>query len=110
MSEQQSFERTKLKKQLTQRKRGKEPTVSADTPAEEVKSTASTKKSSYGSPNGFVGKQWKKHAPTYMQSRPTSKMAFDVCFFAASALFVIKMGKTMNDILSNQIPTEASMR
>ena len=101
MSEETNFERTKLKRQMTQRKRGKEPTLStSDKPAaEEAKSTFSSKKSSAAS-NGFIAKQWKKYAPTYLQSRPTGKMCFDVCFFAASALFVAKMGKTMNDMLA----------
>lgn len=62
-----NFERTKLKKQLTQRKRGKEPTPAAAdaAPAEEAKSTGPARKSSLGS-NTFIGKQWKKYAPTYL--------------------------------------------
>ena len=108
----QSFERTKLKKQLTQRKRGKEPAAAIQD--EEKKSAVSaansTKTSSAGSSKGIIARKWKEYAPSYLQQRPTAKIAFDVAFFAASVLVVAKLGKHMNNMIADLVPTEASLR
>ena len=90
----QSFERTKLRKQLTQRKRGKEPRAAASSAPEETKSvnSSSTTKSSKGKPWLFQG-YLKKWVPSYLQQRPTAKIAFDVAFFTVSAVVIIKLGQ-----------------
>ena len=82
------FERTKLKKQLTQRKRGKEPTGAIEQNPEEVKTAApATKKGTPAAPS-ILYKKWKEYAPTYLAQRPPSKMVFDICFFATSVVLI----------------------
>ena len=107
------FERTKLKKQLTQRMRKNKDGKGAGGPkaitaAEETKSTASkasSKKSSFVMPAVV-----KKYAPTYLTQRPSYKVVFDVAFFSAAAFIIYKFGKQMNDSISAFVPTEASLR
>ena len=107
----EGYEKSKLKKQLTVRKRGKEPsTAAAASQNEESKSVASTAtRKSAGTP-GYLGKFWKKNAPTYLQHRPSSKMAFDAAFFITSVIVVAKLGQTMNDMIAEFVPSEASLR
>ena len=109
------FERTKLKKQLTQRMRKNKDGKGAAsggpkaiTAAEETKSTASkasSKKSSFVMPAVV-----KKYAPSYLTQRPSSKVVFDIAFFTAAAFVIYKFGKTFNDSISAFVPTEASLR
>ena len=109
------FERTKLKKQLTQRMRknkdnkGAPKAVTSSAAAEETKSTVSkssaSKKASWGMPSVV-----KHYAPTYLTQRPSSKMLFDVAFFSAAAFIIYKFGKQMNDSIAQFVPTEASLR
>jgi len=88
----QSFERTKLRKQLTQRKRGKEPSAAASSAAEETKSAASATSKGVRKP-WFFSAYMKKYAPSYLMQRPTSKMAFDFAFFTVSAIVIMKLGQ-----------------
>ena len=72
MSDSENFERTKLRKQLTQRKRGKEPSAAAASAAasnkgEESKMAASTvSSSSISRKPWFFEKTVKKYAPSYL--------------------------------------------
>jgi hypothetical protein len=54
----QTFERTKLKKQLTQRKRGKEPTGASAEFAEEKKTAAPAARGPAAPPSNLY-KKWK---------------------------------------------------
>ena len=37
-------------------------------------------------------------------------MVFDMAFFTASVLVVVKLGKQMNDMMQDFVPSEASLR
>ena len=62
----QSFERTKLKKQLTQRKRGKEPSAAAASQPEETKSVGASSVTSSSRKQSFLYKKWREYAPSYL--------------------------------------------
>ena len=115
--EEPDYTKSKLQKQLTQRKRGSTPKPGAkakkgkstDGDEEESKKSASSVKSKRGEQSGLY-KTWRQYAPTYLHQRPASKMMFDAAFFAVSLVVVCKLGKGLNDMISDYVPSEASMR
>ena len=107
-----SFEKTKLKKQLTQRKRGKQ---AGSTGAASKKAASETQsQTSTVSKDGFITRNLKKFAPASLSSSLTDKelksKALTLAFFATSAFVIVKFGKQMNDMLQDYIPNEASIR
>ncbi len=112
MSDSENFQRTKLRKQLTQRKRGKEPSAAAasDKGANEESKVAASTVSRTARKPWFFEKTLREWAPTYMHQRPTKKMMFDIAFFTASVVVVVKFGKHMNQMLQDFVPSEASLR
>ncbi len=86
-------ERTKLRKQLTQRKRGKEPSAGASSAPEETKSAVSNTSSKSSRKQWFFSPYLKKWVPSYLTQKPTSKIAFDVAFFTVSAIVICKLGQ-----------------
>ena len=109
MSEQgDDYQRTKLKKQMTLRKRGKEPGTGAGdkgAAAEETKK-ATVKKSE----PGFLQKKFGSMMPTSIKKKMNAKLIFDLTAFFGAAYCIYKWGQGANDYIAEMVPTEASMR
>jgi len=48
--------------------------------------------------------------PPSLRKKISMKVAFDVAVFGAAVFAIYKFGKPANDMLSEMIPSEASMR
>ena len=103
-----TYERSKLKKQLTQRKRGKTPTAASEA-EEEKKSEKSTATKSSFVKKSALQKELAKYLPSCIV-QPSKGNLFDIAFFACAAIVIYKFGNQMNDTIRDIVPTEATLR
>ena len=90
----QNYERTKLKKSITMRKRGKE--AGTEESKEAVKKRAQSKKAA--SP-GYASQAYQKFMPSMLQKKVSARTAFDVTLFAASVWVIYKYGQSFNNYI-----------
>ena len=103
-----TYERSKLKKQLTQRKRGKTPTAASEA-EEEKKSEKSTATKSSFVKKSALQKELAKYLPGCIV-QPKMGNLFDFAFFACATFVIYQFGNQMNDTIRDIVPTEATLR
>ena len=111
MSEQgEDYQRTKLKKQMTLRKRGKEPGTGASDKGAAEESKKDKKAAVKKAEPGFLQKKLGGYMPKSLKGKVNAKTAFDIGAFFAAAFCIYKYGQGANDMIAEIVPTEASMR
>ena len=103
-----TYERSKLKKQLTQRKRGKTPTAASEVEEEKKSEKTTSTKSSFVKKNALQ-KELGKYLPQCIVA-PKMGNLFDIAFFVGSAFLIYQFGNQMNDTIRDIVPTEATLR